>query len=170
MKLSHTDLLPLLTIMAGGVLGASLSIGLLGLSLAVDVPAPTAEALRWNAEWRMAVERTHERARERIEPLETVPYRINFLTSAEMTTAITQLISDRGQVAEAQAANTVIVTDIRRVHDAIGQLIGELDIPTPQIMISAKIIFRTDLEAPGVNGFYTVRGFLAEDVEQKPIR
>ena len=91
--------------------------------------------------------------RESVEPLETVPYRINYLTSIEMATAIEQLISARGQVAEAQAANTVIVTDIRRVHEAISALISELDTPTPQIMISAKIIFvnRTDLSELGVS-------------------
>ena len=90
--------------------------------------------------------------REAIEPLETVPYRINYLTSDEMATSIAQLISARGQVAEAQAANSVIVTDIRRVHVAIAALIAELDVPTPQIMISAKIIFvnRTDLSELGV--------------------
>ena len=90
--------------------------------------------------------------REAVEPLETVPYRINYLTSVEMADAIGQLISARGQVAEAQAANTVIVTDIRRVHQAISALISELDTPTPQIMISAKIIFvnRTDLSELGV--------------------
>ena len=90
--------------------------------------------------------------REAIEPLETVPYRINYMTSTEMAVAIGQLISGRGQVAEAQSANSVIVTDIRRVHDAISQLIGELDVPTPQIMISAKIIFvnRTELSDLGI--------------------
>jgi len=92
-------------------------------------------------------------ARELIEPLETVPYRIDYLTSAEMAAAITQLVSERGQVAETAAANTVTVTDIRRVHDAISDLISQLDVPTPQIMISAKIIFvnRTDLSELGVS-------------------
>lgn len=91
--------------------------------------------------------------REAIEPLETVPYRISYLTSEEMSLAITQLISERGQVAEAQAANTVIVTDIRRVHDAISQLILALDVPTPQIMIAAKIIFvnRTEISELGIS-------------------
>ena len=91
--------------------------------------------------------------REAVEPLETVPYRINYLTSAEMADAILQLVSARGQVGEAQAANTVIVTDIQRVHQAIRTLITELDTPTPQIMISAKIIFvnRTDLSELGVS-------------------
>ena len=90
--------------------------------------------------------------REAVEPLETVPYRISYGTSTEMATAITQLISVRGQVAEAPGTNTVIVTDIRRVHDAISGLIASLDVQTPQVMISAKIIFvnRTDLSELGV--------------------
>ena len=90
--------------------------------------------------------------REAIEPLETVPYRIDYGTSAEMATAVGQLISARGQVAEAPGANTVIVTDIRRVHGAISALISELDVATPQIMISAKIIFvnRTELSDIGI--------------------
>jgi len=90
--------------------------------------------------------------REAIEPLLTVPYRINYGTSQEMALAIGQLISGRGQVAEAPSANSVIVTDIRRVHDAISALIAELDIPTPQIMIAAKIVFvnRTELSDIGI--------------------
>jgi len=40
MRLSRTDFAPLLAIVAGGVIGASLSFGLLGRSPAVDVPAP----------------------------------------------------------------------------------------------------------------------------------
>ena len=90
--------------------------------------------------------------REAIEPLETVPYRISYGTSSEMALAIGLLISERGQVAEAPATNTVIVTDIRRVHDAISGLIVSLDVPIPQVMISAKIIFvnRTDLASLGV--------------------
>ncbi len=90
--------------------------------------------------------------REAIEPLETVPYRISYGTSSEMALAIGLLITERGQVAEAPATNTVIVTDIRRVHDAISGLIVSLDVPIPQVMISAKIIFvnRTQLAELGV--------------------
>ncbi len=40
MRLSRTDLVPVLTIVAGGVIGASVSFSLLGRSPAVDVPAP----------------------------------------------------------------------------------------------------------------------------------
>ncbi len=40
MTLSRTDLLPVLTIIAGGVIGASLSFSFLGRSPADDVPGP----------------------------------------------------------------------------------------------------------------------------------
>ena len=40
MRLSRTDLLPVLTIVAGGVIGASLSFGFLALSRSDDVSAP----------------------------------------------------------------------------------------------------------------------------------
>ncbi len=40
MRLSRTDLLPVLTIVAGGVIGASLSFSLLERSRSADVPAP----------------------------------------------------------------------------------------------------------------------------------
>jgi len=92
-------------------------------------------------------------AREAVEPLLTVPYRINYLTSSEMTVAITQLVSERGSVADILAANTVSVTDIQRVHVGISALIAAVDIPTPQIMISARIIFvnRTELAELGVS-------------------
>ena len=91
--------------------------------------------------------------REAVEPLETVPYQINYLTSDEMAIAIELLTSERGAVAEVPASNSVIVTDIPRVHVAIAALIAQLDVPTPQIMISAKIIFvnRTDLSELGVS-------------------
>ena len=40
MRLSRTDFVPVLAIVAGGVIGASLSFGFLGQSPAVGVPAP----------------------------------------------------------------------------------------------------------------------------------
>ena len=68
MRLSRTDLLPVLTIMAGGVLGASLSIGLLGRSPAVDVPPVVYEnttslesALQRMEEAQQRMEEAHQR-------------------------------------------------------------------------------------------------------------
>ena len=91
--------------------------------------------------------------RETIEPLETVVYPIAYLTSGEVAQAVGQLTSERGQVAEVVGKKSIVVTDIRRVNEAINALITELDTPTPQIMILAKIIFvnRTDLKELGIS-------------------
>ena len=47
----------------------------------------------------------------------------------------------------------MVVSDIARVHGQIASLIANLDRPTPQVMISAKIIFvnRTDLSELGLS-------------------
>jgi len=93
-------------------------------------------------------------AREQTEPLLTIPYRISFGTASEMQAVIAPLLTpNRGQVVAAPNTNTVIVTDRQRVHDQIGSLIESLDVATPQVQISAKIIFvnRTDLDEIGVS-------------------
>lgn len=111
--------------------------------------------------------------REAIEQLVTRPYRISFGTATEQATAITPLLTERGSVTTSQATNTLIVSDIQRVQDAIEDLLMQLDIETPQVSISAKIIFvnRTDLDELGVtyelkdsrgNQFNTLSGGAAD--------
>lgn len=89
---------------------------------------------------------------EETEPLRTEIYRINYGTAAEVLAAVTPLQTTRGNSSESPATNTIIITDIERVHAAIRSLLVELDRPTPQVMISAKIIFvnRTDLNEFGI--------------------
>ncbi|MFV2005820.1 MAG: AMIN domain-containing protein [Longimicrobiales bacterium] len=89
---------------------------------------------------------------EDTEPLRTEIYQINYGTAAEVLTAVIPLQTARGNASSAPATNTLIVTDIERVHAAIRSLLIELDRPTPQVMISAKIIFvnRTDLNEFGI--------------------
>ncbi|MDH3207424.1 MAG: AMIN domain-containing protein [Gemmatimonadota bacterium] len=91
-------------------------------------------------------------SREAIEPIETRPHRISFGTAAEVQGALAPLLTERGQVTVSPATNTLIVSDIRRVQDAVAALLADLDIETPQVSISAKIIFvnRTDLDEFGV--------------------
>jgi type IV pilus assembly protein PilQ len=91
--------------------------------------------------------------REAIEPIITTPYRINFGTAAEISAVIAPLLSGRGQASPDPGTNTVVVSDISRVHGQIASLIANLDRPTPQVMISAKIIFvnRTDLSELGLS-------------------
>jgi type IV pilus assembly protein PilQ len=95
---------------------------------------------------------TNLNTQEAVEPLITETYRINFGTAAELATALTPIKSARGQVTSAPGANALIVTDIARVHDAVRELVGNLDVRTPQVQIQAKIVFvnRTDLNEFGI--------------------
>jgi type IV pilus assembly protein PilQ len=90
--------------------------------------------------------------REAIEPIETRAYRISFATATELQTMVTPLLTDRGDVTVGQGTNTLIVSDIARVQAAISQLLAEVDIETPQVSITAKLIFvnRTALQDLGV--------------------
>ncbi|MHB1193358.1 MAG: AMIN domain-containing protein [Longimicrobiales bacterium] len=90
--------------------------------------------------------------REAIEPIETRPYRINYATATELQQALTPLLSARGKVTVGTGTNTLVVSDIARVQNAVRGLLGDLDIRTPQVSIQAKIIFvnRTDLDELGV--------------------
>jgi type IV pilus assembly protein PilQ len=90
--------------------------------------------------------------RETIEPIETTAYRVSFATAAEVQTAVTPLLTERGQATINTGTNTLIVSDINRVQNAISNLLSSLDIETPQVSITAKLIFvnRTELEEFGV--------------------
>lgn len=90
--------------------------------------------------------------REQIEQILTRPYRISYGTAAEANQAVTALLTPRGRATVSTGTNTLIVSDIARVQSAIAGLLEQLDIETPQVSISAKIIFvnRTDLDDLGV--------------------
>lgn len=90
--------------------------------------------------------------REAVEPIRTVAYRINYATASELQAAIQPLLSERGSVTSGQGTNTLIVSDIQRVQDAVETLLQDLDVRTPQVNIKAKIIFvnRTDLNELGI--------------------
>jgi type IV pilus assembly protein PilQ len=90
--------------------------------------------------------------REAIEPIYTQAHRINYATATELQTAIQPLLTERGSITVGSGTNTLVVSDIGRVQNAVRNLLGELDVRTPQVSIQAKIIFvnRTDLDEMGV--------------------
>jgi type IV pilus assembly protein PilQ len=90
--------------------------------------------------------------RELIEPILTRAYRISFATAQELQASIQPLLTDRGDVTVGQSTNTLIVSDINRVQEAVAQLLADLDVETPQVSIQAKLIFvnRTALQELGV--------------------
>jgi type IV pilus assembly protein PilQ len=91
-------------------------------------------------------------SREQFDQLITRAFPISYASAEEVRGAIEPLLSERGRVSVGASSNTLVVMDIGRVQEAAEALIQELDIQTPMISISAKIIFvnRTDLDEFGV--------------------
>lgn len=90
--------------------------------------------------------------RSELEPLVTRPFRISYTSASDFSAPIGSLLSERGAVEVHQSTNSLVVTDIPRVLDQVEDLIAGIDVETPEISISARIIFvnRTDLEEFGV--------------------
>jgi len=92
------------------------------------------------------------RSREEVEQLVTRPFRINYANAQELQGAVEILLSDRGRISVNPSTNQLVITDVPRVIDAVEELIAGLDLRTPEVTISAKIIFvnRTDLQEFGI--------------------
>jgi type II secretory pathway component GspD/PulD (secretin) len=60
---------------------------------------------------------------ETIEPVVTRSYRLSFARASEVQTALAPLLSPRGAISVLETSNTVIVSDIPRVHRAIAGLL-----------------------------------------------
>jgi type IV pilus assembly protein PilQ len=91
--------------------------------------------------------------REINQPVSTRAFTVNYAPATEIQQAVEAFLTrDRGRIAVNPSTNTVIVTDVSRVLDAVESLIQELDKETVQVSISAKILFvnRTDLREFGV--------------------
>jgi type IV pilus assembly protein PilQ len=90
--------------------------------------------------------------REEVEPVVTRAFRISYANANELSGPVESLTSERGRVQVSPSTNSLVVTDVPRVLEAVEELIDGLDLRTPEITISAKIIFvnRTDLEEFGV--------------------
>jgi type IV pilus assembly protein PilQ len=90
--------------------------------------------------------------RVEVEPTQTRVFRINFAPAGEVEPAVQSLLSTRGNISASRGTNTLVVTDVPQVLDQVASLIEGLDVETPGITISAKIIFvnRTDLEETGI--------------------
>jgi type IV pilus assembly protein PilQ len=90
--------------------------------------------------------------RQKLIQLETEIFKINYAPVASIAEALAPAISERGKVIPNEATNSIIVTDLRENLDVARRIIGDLDVRTPQVVISAKIIFvdRSDIEELGI--------------------
>ncbi len=83
--------------------------------------------------------RTKE-AKKKAEDLITRIIPVNYSTAAAIEPTIKKSLSARGETVVDARTNTLIVKDIPRNVDEVVALIKQLDTPTPQIMIEARIV------------------------------
>lgn len=90
--------------------------------------------------------------RAEVEQLVTRPFRVNYGAAEDLEGPVESLLSSRGRVTVSSSTNSLVVTDVPGVLEAVEELLDGLDLETPEISISAKIIFvnRTDLEDLGI--------------------
>ena len=62
-------------------------------------------------------------AREVVEPLVTRSYRVSFSRAEEIQAAITPILSARGRASVVQSTNTLVVSDVARVHRVVASLL-----------------------------------------------
>jgi type II secretory pathway component GspD/PulD (secretin) len=73
--------------------------------------------------------------REGIEQILTHRHRISHGTADETNAAVTAFLRERGSSTGSTATNTLVVSDIARVQDAIAGLLGQFDIETRQVSV-----------------------------------
>ncbi len=93
---------------------------------------------------RLAAEQAQTRRLEEEErlnvPLTTVIKRLSYAKSEAVATLLAGLISARGKLITDSRTNQLIITDVPNYLPTILNLIESVDIPTPQVMIEARIV------------------------------
>ena len=91
-------------------------------------------------------------AADSTKPLVTRLIPVNFARAAVLQSSVQPILTSRGDVVADTSSNTLIVIDVESRVESIEELVAQLDRPTPQVSIQAKLIFvnRTDIEDLGV--------------------
>jgi type II secretory pathway component GspD/PulD (secretin) len=61
--------------------------------------------------------------RETVEPIITRSYRLSFARASEIQASLAPLLTERGAISILESTNTVVVSDIARVHQTIAGLV-----------------------------------------------
>ncbi len=85
-----------------------------------------------------------KKTQEQLEPLVTSVIPVNFAKASDIASTIkgkeVGLVSDRGSITAEDRTNVLIVKDIMKSVDEINAMVKRLDKPTPQVLISARIV------------------------------
>lgn len=77
---------------------------------------------------------------EKLEALETNIYKVKYARAETLKKTLAKLLSERGKMESDTRANTLIVTDIPSVISSMNMLVENLDQPTSQVLVEAKIV------------------------------
>jgi type IV pilus assembly protein PilQ len=101
------------------------------IGTAARLSQEAADARRREEETRLAI------------PTTTVARRLSYARAADLLTVLQSLASARGKIITDARTNQLIVTDIPDALRTMLNLIDTLDIPTPQVVIEARIVETT---------------------------
>jgi type IV pilus assembly protein PilQ len=91
-------------------------------------------------------QKTAERRKDELLPLETRIVFVNNSNAEELRMALENIVSQRGQISVDEGSNSLIVNDIEQNCDKIEAMVKELDKRTYQVDINAKLV-EIDVEA-----------------------
>ncbi|MDD5530339.1 MAG: secretin N-terminal domain-containing protein [bacterium] len=72
--------------------------------------------------------------------LETRILRVKYAKASKIESSISSMLTERGKAKTDERSNSLIITDVPEAIYRAEKLINEVDIPTPQVMIEAKIV------------------------------
>jgi len=75
-----------------------------------------------------------------LEALITSVYKIKYARAETLKKTLTKLLTERGKIESDTRANTLIITDIPTVISTMNTIVDQLDQPTAQVLVEAKII------------------------------
>ncbi len=81
-----------------------------------------------------------QQAEEELEPLSVRYVRISYAKASELKPLVESVITERGTVAYDERTNQLIVKDTRRGVKNVAQLIGKVDLRTPQVLLETQIV------------------------------
>ena len=99
------------------------------------------------------LEREAVLALEKVEPMRTQSFQINYAKAAEIAASLTaggqgpnsgRILSPTGSVIPEPRTNQLFVTDVSSRLEQVQQLIAKLDVPVRQVLIEARIVEASD--------------------------
>ena len=75
-----------------------------------------------------------------LQALTTNIYKIRYARAEMLKKTLTKLLTERGKIESDTRANTLIITDIPLVIESMNSIVDQLDQPTAQVLVEAKIV------------------------------